>query len=197
MAGKTETAAPYIELEKRLAKAMGHPIRVDALRIFSERVSSPIEVAKQLHIPVKKISHHVKVLRDCECIELVRTEPVRGATAHYYRATDRPMVTDEILAALPPHIREMMAAMSLGSIFERVGAALRDGSIDRRTDRHMSWIYLTLDEEGWAELVASKAAQLEEEIDIKARALVRLSESGEPGFSVFSSQLAFEAPVID
>ena len=67
------------ELDPRLVKAMGHPIRVDALRVFGERVASPSEVAKLLHQPLGKVAHHTKVLVDLELIELVETTHVRGA----------------------------------------------------------------------------------------------------------------------
>jgi hypothetical protein len=41
------------------------------------------------------VSHHTRVLRDLGCIELVRTEPRRGAVEHYYRPVLRPFLDDE------------------------------------------------------------------------------------------------------
>ena len=72
---------------------MGHPVRNDALSILNERVASPNEISKELGQSVGHVSYHIKVLKECECIELVDTAPRRGAMEHYYRATSRAFLT--------------------------------------------------------------------------------------------------------
>ena len=47
---------------------------------------SPRELASQLDQPLARLSYHVRILAECSALELVRTEPVRGATQHFYRA---------------------------------------------------------------------------------------------------------------
>lgn len=89
--------------DRQLMKALTHPIRARALAILNERTASPNEIAKELGQGVGHVSYHINVLKKCECIELVNTEPRRGAVEHYYRATshdDRhlawtPMTVDE------------------------------------------------------------------------------------------------------
>jgi DNA-binding transcriptional ArsR family regulator len=190
-------SATEIDLDPRLVKAMGHPIRVDVLRIYGERVASPSEVAKQLSQPLNKISHHTKFLLDLGLIELVDTSQVRGAVKHRYRATQRACLTDAMAARLPRSVREAMADMSFGSIFERVAAAVHAGTVDSRTDRHLSWQYLRLDDQGWDELIALKAAQLDAEVAIEAAAVSRLSSGEGEEINVFTSAMAFEAPVVE
>ena len=74
-------------LDQRLAKALSHPLRRRVLeRFIDEGEASPNEVAKQLGAPLSTVSYHVHILRDLQCIELVRTEPRRGAVEHYYRS---------------------------------------------------------------------------------------------------------------
>ena len=68
--------------------ALAHPLRRRILRHMVEVGDevSPHELAKTLNQPLSRLSYHVTVLVQCRAVELVRTEPVRGATQHFYRA---------------------------------------------------------------------------------------------------------------
>ena len=77
-------------LDRRLIKALGHPVRVRALEVLNTRVASPSELAKELGEPLGNVAYHVKILEENDAIELVRTAPVRGALEHFYRAKVRP-----------------------------------------------------------------------------------------------------------
>ena len=81
-------------VDQRLVKALAHPLRVEILTILNERMASPNELSKELEEGLSQVSYHVKVLKDFECIEMVKTEPRRGAVEHYYRATSRAFLTD-------------------------------------------------------------------------------------------------------
>jgi DNA-binding transcriptional ArsR family regulator len=74
-------------LDQRLIRALGHPVRMRALQVLNTRVASPSELAKELHEPLGNVAYHVKILEENDAIELVRTAPVRGALEHFYRAT--------------------------------------------------------------------------------------------------------------
>src|SRR3954469_11625510 len=76
--------------EARIAKVPAHPLRARILQRLGERVASPADLAGELDSPLGVISYHVRMLRDYDCVELVRTEPRRGALQHFYRATARP-----------------------------------------------------------------------------------------------------------
>lgn len=73
--------------EKRLAKALSHPLRAQALPLFAKGPASPNEVAKQLGVDVTSLAYHVRVLRQLGCIELVETKQRRGALEHFYRTS--------------------------------------------------------------------------------------------------------------
>jgi hypothetical protein len=47
-------------------------------------VASPSELPDALGEPLGNVSYHVRILRELDCIELVRTEPRRGALEHFY-----------------------------------------------------------------------------------------------------------------
>src|SRR5215218_2521186 len=76
--------------EARIAKALAHPLRARILQRLGERVASPGDLAVELGAPLGVVSYHVRMLRDYDCVELVRTEPRRGALQHFYKATARP-----------------------------------------------------------------------------------------------------------
>src|SRR3954452_8694347 len=78
--------------EARIAKALAHPLRARILQRLGERVASPGDLAVELEAPLGVVSYHVRMLRDYDCVELVRTEPRRGALQHFYRATARPVL---------------------------------------------------------------------------------------------------------
>src|SRR6478735_2191718 len=65
--------------EARIAKALAHPLRARILQRLGERVASPGDLAVELDAPLGVVSYHVRMLRDYDCVELVRTEPRRGA----------------------------------------------------------------------------------------------------------------------
>jgi DNA-binding transcriptional ArsR family regulator len=71
-----------------LFAALTHPLRRQILRemIKDEREVSPRDLSRDLAQSLSKLSYHVRVLARCGAIELVRTEPVRGSTQHFYRA---------------------------------------------------------------------------------------------------------------
>ena len=74
---------------------LGHPLRKRLLRLFVE-----VKVArspKQKTVPVNKdvsiVGYHVRVLAEYGAVELVDTQPRRGAVEHFYKATS---LVDEV-----------------------------------------------------------------------------------------------------
>jgi DNA-binding transcriptional ArsR family regulator len=181
-------------VDQRLVKALGHPLRVQALSILNERVASPNELAKELGEGLSQVSYHVKVLSDCECIELVKTEPRRGAVEHYYRATARAFITDQHWAQLPDSLKPSVSAETMRSLVGDVAGALESGTFDARPDRHLSWTPLVVDEKGWKEIAQGLAGLLDRVLEIEAESAKRLASSKEQGINATVGLLGFEAP---
>jgi hypothetical protein len=190
---KAKDTSRETTVDQRLIRALGHPIRAHALAIFNERIASPNEIANELGEGLSQVSYHVKVLRECDCIELVKTEPRRGAVEHYYRATARTFLSDAEWARLPDSIKGSMSAKLVEAMLGEASAALAAGTFDARDDRHVSWTPMVVDDEGWAEVVEVLADSLERLLAIRARSSERL-DGGEGGFRISASLLAFEAP---
>jgi DNA-binding transcriptional ArsR family regulator len=181
-------------IDQRLVRALGHQVRVQAIAILNERVASPNEISKELGESVGHVSYHIKVLKECECIELVDTAPRRGAMEHYYRATDRAFLNADEWASLPASIRPGMSASGLKTIVNDAASALLAGTFDKRVDRHLSWTPMILDEQGWDDLKAELERTLETVMDIQSASAERLTKADAAGIPVSVAMLGFEAP---
>lgn len=188
-----KSATPEV-VDQQLIKALAHPVRAQALSILNERVASPNEIAKELDQGVGHVSYHINVLKQCECIELVGTEPRRGAVEHYYRATSRIFLDDEEWRRLPASVRPGMSASLLQNIVDDAGTALSAGSFDAREDRHLAWTKMILDEQGWRELNEAMGETLGRVLEIQNSAAARLAEAGETGFQVSAVTMSYETP---
>jgi DNA-binding transcriptional ArsR family regulator len=179
-------------IDQKLVKALAHPLRVEILTILNERMASPNELSKELDEGLSQVSYHVKVLKDFECIEMVKTEPRRGAVEHYYRATARAFLSDKDWQALPDSVKPGMSASFLKMLIDDVVAALHSGTFDARDDRHITWTPGVVDEQAWVELTELLEETLKKVIAIQTKAAARLAKSGEKGIPVSVAILGYE-----
>lgn len=114
--------------EARIAKALAHPLRARILARLGERVASPGDLAIELDAPLGVVSYHVRMLRDYNCVELVRTEPRRGALQHFYRAIARPTFNGS-LQQLPAALRGELAGETIESVVSDMGASAAAGAL--------------------------------------------------------------------
>jgi DNA-binding transcriptional ArsR family regulator len=184
-------------VDQRLVKALAHPLRVEILTILNERMASPNELSKELEEGLSQVSYHVKVLRDFECIEMVKTEPRRGAVEHYYRATSRAYLTDRDWQSLPDSIKPGMSASGFKMIVDDVVGAINGGSFNARDDVHMSWTPGVVDEQGWAESVDLINETLSRLVKIHEGSAKRLAKSGEEGIPATAVLMNFEGMPAD
>jgi DNA-binding transcriptional ArsR family regulator len=193
LAAKTKTKKKKSTgVDQRLVKALAHPLRVEILTILNERMASPNELSKELEEGLSQVSYHVKVLKDFECIEMVKTEPRRGAVEHYYRATSRAFLTDQDWQSLPDSVKPGVSASSIQMILEDVFGAMAGGTFDLRDDRHLSWTPGVVDEQGWEESVDLVAETLDRVIKIHAGSAKRLAKSGEAGIPATAVLMNFQ-----
>lgn len=197
MAAKTKTKtkgkkSKSTGVDQRLVKALAHPLRVEILTILNERMASPNELSKELEEGLSQVSYHVKVLKDFECIEMVKTEPRRGAVEHYYRATTRAYLTDSDWRSLPDSVKPGVSASAVQIIVDDVFEALSGGTFDSRDDRHVSCTPGVVDEQGWNESVDLVNETLEQLMKIHAGSAIRLAKSGEEGIPATAVLMNFE-----
>lgn len=77
-------------------RALAHPLRRQLFEEFRARDASPVELAKQLDLPLGVVSYHVRVLAQAGLLELHSRTYVRGAVQHHYRARDLPLVAQKL-----------------------------------------------------------------------------------------------------
>jgi DNA-binding transcriptional ArsR family regulator len=178
---KRQTASA---VDSRLAKALAHPLRVQLLAALNEGVASPNELAKKLDEPLTNVSYHVRMLHDLGCIELVETEPRRGALEHYYRAIVRPFFADRDWKRLPKNARGSISDAVLQLVWDDAAAAIKGGLFDEREDRHLSRSVLCVDDKGWEELNELLVETLDSAMQIQADSASRASKGGGETFAV-------------
>jgi DNA-binding transcriptional ArsR family regulator len=178
-----------------VAKALAHPLRLRILGVLEERVASPKEIALELGASLGVVSYHVRMLSTSGFLELVGTQPRRGATEHYYRAVSRPVVTSEVWEQMPDIVKEELVGATLAKVSAHVNAAARTGGFDRR-DAHLTRSPLVLDEQGFAQVAAKLdklLADLERIAGAAERRLKRSDHQGE--IRATAVLMLFETPL--
>lgn len=161
--------------DPRYVKALSHPLRVRILAILEERTASPVQLAEQLGASLGVVSYHVRTLERLGLIKLVRTNPVRGAVEHHYRANPRPTISDEGWAAAAPVAKQAFLSSFLQQVSAYTNAAAASGGFDR-ADAHFTRTVARLDAKGWSQL-AKACEQLLGKIDsIEADAKKRIAK---------------------
>jgi DNA-binding transcriptional ArsR family regulator len=184
------------ELDSNIVKALSHPLRMRILTRLNEGVASPNEMAKEFEESLPLVSYHVRILRELDCIELVRTTPRRGAIEHHYRALTRPFLDLDDWEQLPPSARKAVSNTVLTKALGDVRDAVAAGTFDDRTDRHLSYAPLLLDEQGWTAMIERMAELLEWAIEEQAASAGRRQDGESGGAEVRArmTMLAYSAP---
>ena len=177
-----------------MAKALAHPLRVQLLAGLNEGVGSPNELAKKLDEPLTNVSYHVRMLHDLGCIELVDTEPRRGALEHYYRAIVRPFFGDRDWKRLPKNARGSISDAVLQLVWDDSAEAIKTGLFDEREDRHLSRSVLCMDDQGWDELNDLLSQTLDQAMQIQADSASRAAKSDTDRFGVNLVMMSHPAP---
>jgi DNA-binding transcriptional ArsR family regulator len=153
------------ELDEGLLKAISHPLRHRLLSMLDGRTASPNELARELGLPLGRVSYHIRLLHDLGAIELVATEPRRGALEHFYRAVTSAWFGEGDWARLPRSARRGILGHNLQQIFSWVTSAAEGGGFDHATSQVLR-VALELDEQGREEV-----SQLAREAVERARAI--------------------------
>jgi DNA-binding transcriptional ArsR family regulator len=178
--------------DRRLIKALGHPVREHILAVLNERVASASEIGEELSADVSSFYHHFEELEKLDCIERVETRRRRGAKEHFFRATRSVFFDDEAWQKMPGSLKADVAASSLQLLFDDVVAALSSGTLDARDDRHVSWTPGTFDVQGWSEAKDLMNSTLGQLAAIQSAAAKRLAEGAGPKISATMAILAYE-----
>lgn len=188
--------------KKPASYALRHPLRVRILEVVNERDISPVQfmhqrLAPEVEISAKslsQISYHFRQLEEYGCLEVVDRVPRRGATEHIYRGTVRAYFTDEEWEGLSQRERCLVSRTVYQGLAARAEGAMMAHTFDSRTDRHLSWFAMEVDERGWTELMSTLATTYGDLVQIRHDARDRLAASGDKVVPVTVGMLGFESP---
>jgi len=171
-AGKSGSHLPHL-IDPRLVKALSHVLRQHIMLAAAAGPISPKELSKLLGEGLSQVSYHVRVLHDdCdEILELIETEPRRGAVEHYYRTSDKTLLPARAWRGLTKGLRAVIGAGQASDLFDDLGQALEAGKLQEPRDLIVR-TPLVLDDEGMrrVEAIAKRAVS---EVEDEQRAMAK------------------------
>jgi DNA-binding transcriptional ArsR family regulator len=151
-------------------------MRRQILDRLSDREASPNMIAKELDQGLSQVSYHFKVLKDFDCIRMVRTEPRRGAVEHFYAAVEKSFLPSWRLKDVPKVTQQQLNMGVMEEIEYDIATSLEAGTFGQRKDTVVAADpAVVLDDQGCqdAEILA---AEFFERLDtIKTESTNRLS----------------------
>lgn len=178
-------------------KAMSHPIRIQALRMLSDRGElRPADIAKEIGEPTPTVSHHLKRLVELDCAELTRERQVKGkgAVEHFYVATERAFLDTDDWDQFDPLMGEGLIDEAMQKLADDYAASRRAGIVGSDAEFHITRTPLLLDEQGVQESMENCEEWRLRQSEIEAKSAARRAESGEPATPVSSSLAFFKMP---
>jgi hypothetical protein len=181
------------------ASVLAHPVRVRVLEILNQRDMSPVEFCREGFAPeemdVSHVAYHFRELAEYGCLRVIEENKRRGSIEHVYRGTARAYFSDAQWNELDEPERVRISKTMIQGLFARVEGALMSGIFDSRIDRHLTWVAMKLDEQGWREMSTTLAAAFGEIEQIRGDAERRLEHSGEEGIPSTCALLGFPSSV--
>jgi DNA-binding transcriptional ArsR family regulator len=190
--------------EKQQFEVLHHPWRTRILEVLNERDMSVSQFIDEGLISdladqprdraISALAYHFRALREAGAIEIVEQNSRRGSTELVCRACARAHVTDEEWKELPLHQRRAISRVMLNSLIARAESSVHSDTFDSRLDRHIAWLAMEVDEQGWSELAALMNGVLETVTAINSESKLRLHASGDQPIRATWGQLHFESP---
>jgi hypothetical protein len=189
---------------------LGDPLRLRIVEVLTEwGPLSPSEMVnrrlcddlpningKTTKQQVRVVKYHCDKLEEADFLTL-RREAVRGATKHIYSANVEAIFPDSDWAALDKDERESLTNNVYRRFLAAVQMSMQGRLFDERTDRVLGWGPLTLDEQGWTELVEHMTRafhSVEDEIKVGAQQRLREDPAAVPLRATYGF-FAFESPM--
>lgn len=165
------------------------------MRVFAEREATPREIAAEIDEPINNVAYHIKILKRLGCIELIQTRQTQGGRVaeHVYKATQRPYWDAEEWKQLGDGEKLDVTAAIMQQISEDIADAMSHGTFNAHDDNHISRSPMTVDQEGWQEVIALLKETMEELMEIQ----VRVNERGAGREETLRTSIAiiqFESP---
>lgn len=170
---------PPEPVDRRLARALSHPLRVQILAVLNQQTLSPAQFARRYRVSVGTVSYHFRELSRLGFLELVEERQGRGSPQHFYRAAKPGIVSGTDWSKLGEVVQAVVSTAELQDFISRVVRAITSGTLDAKEDNHFTWTALSLDQRGWRDLIRANRQLLKTVAQIERDAAERLVDSGE------------------
>jgi DNA-binding transcriptional ArsR family regulator len=181
-------------IDRRLTKAIAHPLRLQILALANRRTISPSEYSEEMAAPLSTVACHFRKLLELGFLELVEEIPKRGSKEHRYRACRRAMAGDDNWQELGKATRVGVRIAGFQDLIARCTQAVSAGTFDSRDDAIFYWVGGGMDETGWKEFVEASRLLIERVKAIEDASAERAAASGEECFPTTFAVSAFESP---
>jgi len=172
---------------------------VRILEVLNQRDMSPIDFCRDGFAPesmeVSHVAYHFRELAEYGSLVVVEQNLRRGSVEHVYRGLGRAYFSDLQWSRLDHEARVKISKTIVQGLIARIEGALSAGTFDTRSDRHLTWIAMRLDEQGWSEMTTALTAAFGEVEQIRADAEARLDRDGEDGIAATCGILGFSSPL--
>jgi hypothetical protein len=153
------TADPASEVPwmMRLAKVFVDPLNLKIITALNLETMSPSQLAARFESPsVFSVDRRCKLLTELGWIFKVGEKTGgerRGATENFYRAAGPAVFDGDDWHGLSAAARKSASATTFQQGWEKITEALAAGTFDARTDRHLTWGSLLVDQQGWDRVI--------------------------------------------
>lgn len=173
-----------------MKRALSQALRVEILERIATSPASPRQISEATGEPLGRVVYHALVLHRTGCVR--PTDPASAASSDcvYELAT---LLPSPSRFALSDSTRGHALASVLRRIVEHGSAALRAGTLGKRSDQAVSCETILLDQQGWQETQAILKEAAERIAGAKVTAAQRLAQSGQQGIRATVALAAFEA----
>ncbi len=184
-------------IDRRLTKAIAHPLRLQILALANQRTISPSEYSDEMAAPLSTVAYHFRKLLELGFLELVEEIPKRGSKEHRYRGCRRGMVNDANWQELGKATQAGVRIAGFQDLITRCTQAVNAGTFDSRDDAIFYWTGGGMDETGWGEFVEASRQLIDRVKEIEEASAKRTASNGEKCFPTTFSLAAFESPAAE
>lgn len=149
------SAEPPIPFPERLAPIFADDLYMEILAKLNQGRMSVKQFHREFasHASLWVVRHRFNRLKELGFLAVVNKVKKGGAQEFIYRAT-KPAVDSGLWVDVPDALRETKTWKTFERFSDLVKEAIVAGTFDNRDDRHMAWLIVSLDREGFGNVVA-------------------------------------------
>jgi hypothetical protein len=179
---------------KKWAKVKPYRLRVRIVAACHLADVTPKEIAARERLPVATVQYYFSALERERWIHVCKKESIGNGVRHWYTADRFKWIKAEEFGQMNDVERYETSEGVLMHYLEICREALEEHTLDARADSHLSHTPMGLDQQGWDDVQKKMDRLLEELLEVKVEAEMRIRESGEESIPTVVHLGGFEVP---